>query len=39
MFNAIKKIVSVIILAALFVGNFGLATIEVKAQDSVELVF
>ena len=39
MFNTIKKIISVIILAVLFVGNFGLATVGVKAQDSVELVF
>lgn len=39
MFNTIKKIISVIILAVLFVGNFGLATIGVKAQDPVELVF
>ncbi|XJS10654.1 ABC transporter substrate-binding protein [Aerococcaceae bacterium WGS1372] len=39
MFNTIKKIISVLILAVLFVGNFGLASVGVQAQDSVELAF
>lgn len=35
MFNTIKKIVTVIILAALFIGNLGLTTIGVSAQEPV----
>lgn len=37
--NTIKKIVALIAIALLFVGNFGLTTMGVSAQEPVELVF